>query len=120
MFAPLVAVAKKESDILKDPDFLWQVGMLVVTLLAAAAVFAWLGRWRKRQFADQSPAELDQFVNYRKMFERGELSQEEYDRIRRKQALRVASKMAGGTPPGPKELPAKPSPKEPDAPPPQS
>jgi len=122
MFAPLLA-DKKPADLLQDPEFLWLVGMLVVTLLAAAAVFAWLGRWRKRQFADETPAELDLFVNYRKMFERGELTQQEYDRIRRKQAERVAGKMApkpGTASPGPKEIPAKPSPKEPDAPPPQS
>lgn len=107
---------RKFGDLMTDPEFLKLVALLAATLLVAAAILAWLGRWRKRQFSEESGADLEQFGNYRKMFERGELTKAEYDRIRLKQARRLSNKL-GRPSAGPKEDPSQPSPKEPDAPP---
>jgi hypothetical protein len=66
---------------LLDPRLLWATISLVAILLLGALVLAWFDRLRKR--ADQdvlTPG--DQLAAFRLSYERGELSQEEYERIR--------------------------------------
>src|SRR5947209_3489894 len=71
-----------------DPQLLWAMAALIATLLLGAIVFAWLDRWRKR--GDRTiltPA--DQLTSFRQSYERGELSQGEYERIRAKLAPKL-------------------------------
>ncbi len=71
----------KPPPSLLDPQLLWATFALIATLLLGALVFAWLDRWRKRpQREILTPA--DQLAAFRSSYERGELSQEEYQRIR--------------------------------------
>jgi hypothetical protein len=122
MIAPFLA-ERGAAELIQDPEFLWLVGALVVTLLFGAFLLSRIERWRKRQLSD-SPvvSEVEQFSNYRAMYENGELTKEEFERIRAKEALRVRNKLIPKTQtvaPATNEPPAQPSPKEPESPPPQ-
>jgi hypothetical protein len=68
---------------LLDPRLLWATVSLVAILLLGALVLALFDRLRKR--ADQNVLTPgDQLAEFRLSYERGELSQEEYERIRAK------------------------------------
>jgi hypothetical protein len=83
--APLALTLNKEERL-----FLW-VSVLVGVLLFGAAFIARVDRWRKRQMehADDSP---EQVMSFRALYERGELSKEEYDRVLRRVAERAGAK----------------------------
>ena len=111
MIEPLLA-RKDIGDLIQDEEFLIVVGILMATLLVGALILSYVDRWRKRQLADDSTSDVDQLGSFRAMYERGELSKEEYERVRAKVALRIKEKIA------PKATPVQPaeSPKqEPDA-----
>jgi hypothetical protein len=77
---------------LLDPQLLWAMAALIATLLLGALIFAWLDRWRKRGARDTlTPA--DQLTAFRQSYERGELSQEEYERVRAKLAPKMRQQM---------------------------
>jgi len=118
MIMPFLA-ERDPAELPESSEFLWLVGGLVVTLLVGAIAFSWLERWRKRQVSDSPAAEIEQFGTYREMFERGELTSEEYDRIKRKEAERLKARVLGKplkpTPPVP---PVQPATQEPETPPP--
>jgi hypothetical protein len=80
---PMVSVAKllAAAKVWEDPRVLVWTGVLTGGLLLGALVIAWVDRWRKRAAADDGVA-ADQLVTFRSLYERGELSREEYDRIR--------------------------------------
>jgi len=100
--APLVALAKQENLLL------WS-GVLVGVLLLGAFVISRLDRWRKRQM--EGADDPDPVMSFRELYERGELSKEEYDRVLRRVAERVGAK--------PKPVPVPPAaPQEPAAGPP--
>src|SRR5262249_38292205 len=64
----------------------------IATLLLGALVFAWLDRWRKRSRRDDaSPADL--LTSFRSSYEQGELSQEEYERIRARLAPKIKQQL---------------------------
>ena len=89
--APVLALSKEERLLL------W-VSILAGVLVVGGLFLGRLDRWRKRQMEepDDSPEQLGTF---RDMFERGELSKEEYDRVLRRVADRVGAK------PKPKPVP---------------
>jgi hypothetical protein len=61
---------------------LWTSAAAVITLLLLMAVLiAWLERWRKRADQDKISAG-DQLAHFRELYERGELSPEEFARVR--------------------------------------
>jgi hypothetical protein len=82
----------KPAPSLLDPQLLWATLGLVATLLLGALVFAWIDRWRKRP--DRSAVTpADQLAAFRLSYERGELSQEEYERIRATLAPRIKEQL---------------------------
>jgi hypothetical protein len=77
---------------LLDPQLLWATIALVATLLLGALVLAWFDRLRKR--ADPSVLTPgDQLAAFRLSYERGELSQEEYERIRARLGPRLRQQL---------------------------
>jgi hypothetical protein len=87
---------------LSDPQLLWATFALIATLLLGALVFAWLDRWRKRPERDiLTPT--DQLTAFRASYDRGEISQEEYERIRAKLAPKVRAQV--NLPPLPAKTP---------------
>jgi hypothetical protein len=103
------APAPGRGPSLLDPQLLWATFALVATLLLGALVLAWFDRLRKRP----DPAVLtpgEQLTAFRLSYERGELSQEEYERIRARLAPQLRQQL---------DLPAAPA-KKTEAPPPES
>jgi hypothetical protein len=96
---------------LLDPRVLGLTALLAGTILVGAVIISWVDRWRKRQMADDQPVE--QLTQFRSLYESGELTKTEYERIRSQVAERVRGE-PGPTPPTP---PAQSAPQEPPAPP---
>src|SRR5438552_11228238 len=83
---------------LLDPQLLWATVSLVAILLLGALVLAWFDRLRKRR----DPSVLtpgDQLATFRLSYERGELSQEEYERIRARLSRRLRQQLDPAAPP---------------------
>jgi hypothetical protein len=119
MNVPLLA--RDPADLLQNTEFLWMIGALVATLLVGAFILSRIERWRKRQLSDSPASDVAQFSSYRAMYENGELSKEEYDKIKAKEAQRLRNKVAPRTSiviPAQIELPANPSPPPTEPPPP--
>jgi hypothetical protein len=96
---------------LLDPRLLWATISLVAILLLGALVLALFDRLRKR--ADQSVLTPgDQLAEFRLSYERGELSQQEYERIRAKLGPKLRQQL-NLPPQGPERERAKPAPGEP-------
>jgi hypothetical protein len=81
---PLLALTKEERLIL------WS-GVLLGVLVLGAVVIARLDRWRKRQI-EGAVDDSDPVMSFREMYDRGEISKEEYDRVLRRVAERVGAK----------------------------
>jgi hypothetical protein len=78
----LAAGALFARNALTDERTLWAVAALMGALLVGAILIAWADRWRRRQMSGDSLSELDPLSSFREALERGELSKEEFDRIR--------------------------------------
>ena len=90
---------------LTDPQLLWAMAALIATLLLGALILAWLGRWRKRGDRD-TLTPVDQLTAFRQSYDRGELSQQEYERIRTKLAPKLRQQV--NLPPKPAKAPEPP------------
>ena len=63
-----------------DPRFFWAALALVAAILLGALIIAWTDRWRKRPAQDRlGPKE--QLGRFRTLYESGEISTEEFNRI---------------------------------------
>ena len=83
---------KRDEKPFLSVQFWVAVGSLIAVLLIGAVVLNFMDRWRKRQMlASQDPAES--LTSFRTLYEQGELSEEEYQRVRD----RVAAKMKDTT-----------------------
>jgi hypothetical protein len=83
LVAPLIAVADLPDADRGDANqrLLWAGLALVAALLVGAILLAWLERWRRRlQAGTGLPG--DDLAAYRLSYERGELSEDEFKRIR--------------------------------------
>ena len=61
---------------------LWTTLALVAALLIAALVLAVVDRWRKRSAGSERLSPGEQLTHFRRLYDRGELSREEFERIR--------------------------------------
>jgi hypothetical protein len=98
-----------------DPRFLVAALALVGIILLGALIIAWLDRWRKRSGPQPFNAN-DQLAHFRELYEQGELSQEEFERIRVRLTaqLRQEWDVPGGT--STPAAPESPKPTGPDQP----
>jgi hypothetical protein len=108
----LFALTKEERLIL------WS-GALLGVLVVGAMCISRLDRWRKRQM--DGTDDPDPVMSFREMYERGEISKEEYDRVLRRVAERVGARPrpVGVQPAAPQQEPAAgpPATEEPPTPP---
>jgi hypothetical protein len=105
---------------LERPDIVWGSAGLAGALLVGAIVVYYVDRWRKRAVTEDTRQAGEELTGFRAMYERGEITEEEYNRLRLKVADRVKkaptpaagpAAPAGGTaPPGPAPGPAVPGP----------
>ena len=83
---------KDPKDAIKS-DTLWiTVGLLLLVLLAGIVVLAFIDRWRKRSVPFEKGS-VEEVSNFRELYESGEITQSEYERIRAKMAGRVKEKV---------------------------
>lgn len=64
-----------------DPRLLWGTLALAAVIVVGALVLVWIDRWRKRSRTERFTAS-DQLANFRALYEQGQLSREEFERIR--------------------------------------
>lgn len=93
-----------------DFRFLWATLAFITAVVVGYLVIVWADRWRKRpvQYQLSASAEL---ARYQLLYERGELSQEEFDQIRAllSQRLRQEMKVPAVSPPAAPEQGPRPS-----------
>src|SRR5262245_42851457 len=107
---PVLALSKDERL------FIW-IGVFAGVILVGAAILSRVDRWKKRQLetVDDTP---EQVGSFREMYERGEISKEEYDRVLKRMAARAGIKPKPATTPARPVEPASPANEEsPPAPP---
>jgi hypothetical protein len=97
-----------------SPELLVNSLYLVGALLAGAIVIAAVSRWRRRGAEPLTPG--DQLAHFRSLYEVGELSAEEFARLRAMLTGPVHQAAAGK--PGPTGVSPQPGPPPPDDPPP--
>jgi hypothetical protein len=90
--AALFAEGRTEPFLQKTEDWVL-VLMLAGTLLFGAVVVWFVDRWRKRGMLDEKRSG-EELTGFRAMFERGEITEEEYAKLRARVAERVKAKAA--------------------------
>jgi hypothetical protein len=92
-----------------DPRLLWAALALVAAILVGASIIAWADRWRKHPRQDRlGPNE--ELTHFRTLYEAGELSAAEFNRIHGLLTARIMREMDISAP----------APNEPGVPPPQT
>lgn len=95
---------------LERPEIIWGSAGLAGALLVGAVVVYFVDRWRKRAATEDARQAGEELTSFRAMYERGEITEAEYNRLRLKVADRVkkapAAPAGGTTPPGPTTGPA--------------
>jgi hypothetical protein len=82
--SPVLALSKEERLIL------W-VSVLLGVLVLGGMIIARIDRWRQRQMEDMDDTP-EHVGSFREMYERGELTKEQYDRVLRRMAERAGGK----------------------------
>ena len=94
-----------------DPRLLWATLGLVGAVLVGVVLITLVDRWRKRA-AEPPGTANEQLAEFRSLYERGELSQEEFERIRarlQEQLRRELEVQSGGPQPPPSAPPTAPA-----------
>ncbi|WP_157369488.1 SHOCT domain-containing protein [Zavarzinella formosa] len=103
----------------KEENLIMATAALVGVLLVGGIIMARVDRWRKRQMEDPDDS-TGHLGSFREMYDRGELSKEEYDRVLRRMAERAAGKTktvkTAEPTPGPTPIPVEDEPKPPSGP----
>lgn len=100
------------DDPFRRPEVIWATAALAGVFLAGAAVIYCVDRWRKK-LAERGTA-AGELTDFRGMYERGEITEEEYAKLRTRVAQRVKKEVAppDTSPPKPPNGPANPPPAE--------
>ena len=78
-----VKVHNPKGRIWESSEFLLAGLILAAALVLLAIILAWLKRWRKKATTQTWNAN-EQLAHFRELYERGELSQAEFERIRQR------------------------------------
>ena len=79
------------ANALEKPETWILAGLVVAVLLMGAGAISMADRWRKRQNREIDPTES--LSSFRELYERGELSKEEYDRVKTRIANAAVKQM---------------------------
>lgn len=120
----LLAQTSKE-DPLRRPEVIWGTAGIMAALLIGGAAIWITDRWRKRAARGARAALGSELTDFRGMLERGEITEDEYAKLRTKVAGKVAGKPIARekppdspSPPDPNPEPPPPDPgNRPDSPP---
>jgi hypothetical protein len=85
-------------------QFVWYTLGIVGALLAGAIVIAYMERWRRKSGIEGLSAG-DQLTHFRKLYDQGAISQEEYERIRSQLLPGLRAEMKVSPPPQPAPAP---------------
>jgi hypothetical protein len=98
MVAPwhVLGDVKAEAQQLGRQTLVWTCVVLAAAIFVAVIVLAWARRWSK-QPGDEPESAGDQLAQFRTLYERGELSPEEFDRLRGVLTERLRGEAPGGT-----------------------
>ena len=99
------------------PQFIWPTLILVVTLLVGAFIISLVERWRKRAPSVTLTAG-DQLTKFRELYDRGQITREEFEAIRAELADRIKAEAGVAISPAPPSPPPSPAPPRPPEPPP--
>jgi hypothetical protein len=102
MDAAWPAIAEAARPPLWDPRLLWLTLALVAVILLGVLILVWVDRWRKRSDTERLSAN-QQLANFRQSYEQGQLSAEEFDRVRALLSQQLRQEMDAPTPPAPAE-----------------
>lgn len=86
------------SGMVKDQDFIVWSLIFAGILLVAAVVFLFFDRWRKRPTGESARDVSLSLNSFKEMYERGELTEAEYERIKTKWAAKIKEKPGVPTP----------------------
>ena len=100
------------TNLLDSTEFIVGTVSLVAVLLGGAIVLWYLDRWRKRQETEREES-TESLSSFRALFERGEISEEEYKRIRDRVSNQMRREVGLPAPPPATEAKAKPAPDPP-------
>ena len=84
-------------------DFLFYGTCLAVALLLAALVIEVVRRWSRK--GPETPSPSDQLAQYRALYRRGEISQQEFDRLRAVLGGEIVQTSRPPAPPAPAPAP---------------
>jgi hypothetical protein len=96
--APEPKQPKRSDPFLQRGEDWLLVGLMAAALIVGAVVVWAVDRWRKRITSDAGRSG-EELTSFRAMYERGEITEEEYNKVRNKVATRV--KTAPAAPAGP-------------------
>jgi hypothetical protein len=89
MGAACPAIVLAADAVSKLPKSFWiTTVLLALALLAGAVVIGAFERWRKRK-ANETFTAHDQLASFRLLYERGELSQQEFERIKKQLLVKL-------------------------------
>jgi uncharacterized membrane protein len=81
-FHPIATWAKIEAGAAPGSrGILWPLIILTAVIVVGIVVIVWADRWRKRP-VELSLTPAEQMARFQELYDRGELSQQEFDRIK--------------------------------------
>lgn len=84
----IFAQAERDRDPFRQPEIIWGTAGLAVALFAGAFLVWIVDRWRKRSVVT-APDSTTELTHFREMYEQGEITEEEYAKLRTRVADRV-------------------------------
>jgi hypothetical protein len=98
--ALLAQADRADKDPFRQPEVIWGTAGLALALLGGALVIWLVDRWRKQATAATTNT-AEELTDFRGMYERGEITEEEYVRLRNKVSGRMKEALAPTAPMSP-------------------